>query len=271
MKVETENFAKRAVISMADLAAESGLSLIPGASIPYSVIKKAAGLIQEYNLLKEKQKMEQFVSSIFDNNSLDNKDIDVDDFSKVLKLCLQDIEDEKSEIYGKFFRGLMKNKSLLKDEKQELILVIKELTINDILLLKKLYIHRRYNIGNRNIKHLLKAENIKTNISKNKLLDYLLIDLENDTITNFAESLVKIIFDEFELTPENIGLKEWRKEKVCIISYQLNNSNHAEIAMEIEKLCSNERISTSTIALVNKNIKPVKILYSAGVLLTRQY
>jgi hypothetical protein len=51
--VETKNFVKNVVISMADLATETGLSLIPGAAIPYNVIKKAVELIQEYNLLKE--------------------------------------------------------------------------------------------------------------------------------------------------------------------------------------------------------------------------
>jgi hypothetical protein len=262
-----KTFFVKTGISIADFAVELGLSLVPGASIPYGGLKKIVGFVRDYNQYKNDQKIQQFVSSIFDDNSLGT--IDIDDFSKVLNSCLQDMEDEKSEIYGKFCKGLTKNKFLQKDEKKDLILIIRNLTINDILFIKKLYIHAKYNINNHNgkINYLFQTNDVKINISKNKLLNYSLIDLDNNTITSFAESFIKIIFDEFELTPENIGLKEWRKIVLCIISYQLNNSRHAEIADEIEKLCLNERISTSIIAVIDKNINSAKLLFSAGVLI----
>jgi hypothetical protein len=256
-------------ISILDFVVESGLSLIPGASIPYNGLKKLVGFVQNYNEYNNEQKIHKFISTAFENNSLDDFDIDIDDFSKIIDSFLKDIEDEKSEIYGKLCRGMVKNKSLQKGEKKELILTIRDLTINDILFLRKLYIHARYNIDNYygKINHLFQTNDIKINISKNRLLNYSLIDIDKNTITDYANLLIKTVFDESELTPENIGLREWRKIAICIISYQLNNKKHTEIATEIENVCFAERISTSIIRIIGENIKSAKLLFSAGILI----
>jgi hypothetical protein len=268
-KMEDNDISKKITLTIADFAVESGLSLIPGASIPYSGIKKIVELVQDYNQYKHDKKIQQFVSSIFENISLDNINIDIDDFSKVLDLCLRDFEDEKSEIYGKFCKGLVKNGLLPNNLKKELILTIRELTMGDILFLKKLYIHARHNINNYNgrINYLFNCPDVQAAVLKNRFLNHSLVDFDNDTITKFSELFIKTIFDESELTPENIGMKEWRKIVIGIVSYQLDNSKHIEIATEIERLCIKERISTSTVMIMERNLNSAKLLFSAGVLI----
>jgi hypothetical protein len=185
----------------------------------------------------------------------------------LLNSCIQDIEEEKAEIYGKFLKGLIYNPELSKENKRAMILLIKELSINDITILKKVYIHARYNINNNNgnIRDLINSNNHEMRIAKNKFTFHSLIDTDDYQISEFAVLFIKTIFNADELTPENVGLKEWQDIKVCIISYRLKDPVHVEITTQIGKILYEERISSVIVALVKKNI--MGYMYSAGVLI----
>jgi hypothetical protein len=205
------------------------------------------------------------------NDDFLNKEWRIDDYTSLLECCLQDIEEEKSEIYGKLLKGLVNNSTLSKEIRKRMIMLVKELSINDILLLRKFYIYSKFKINEKkyidNIKGLFDSKNHQDKLSKNKLAYFSLIDIDNDYVDEFIFLLLETIFDKNELTPENIGLKEWRNIKICIISYRLNDSLHTEIAMEAERLCYLERVSSIIIALIRKTDISIRYMYNVGILI----
>jgi hypothetical protein len=265
-------FTKNTVFKVGDFIAETGSSLVPGGTIAYSAIKNIISIAKDYHEYKAEQKTQQFHTAIFSGENREdflNKEFNIDYYTTLLKSCLQDIEDEKTDIYGKLLKGLIKNPNLNKETKNRMILLVNELTMNDILLLKKIYIHIKYNINNAHnknsdIKNILNTQDSQTRTSKNRLVYYSLLDIDNDYIDEFIIPFLETIFDENELTPENIGLKEWRNIKVWIISFRLNDSLHTEIATQIENLLYQERIS-SIIALINERNINMRYMYNAGV------
>jgi hypothetical protein len=263
---------KKTGFKVMDFLLESGLSLIhPAVSIPYNGIKKVIEIAKDCHQHKVNERLHQFHMALLngDNTStFAEKEFIIDDYTALLNLCMQDIEDEKAEIYGKFYKGLINNSELPKENKKAMILLIKELSINDILLLKEVYIHSMFNINNNrgNIRDLINFQNHQTKIAKNKFTYYSLINIDNYQIDEFAALFIKTIFYVNELTPENIGLKEWQDIRVCIISYRLNDPFHTEITTKLEKLLYDERISSAIVALVKSN-KTMGYIYSAGVLI----
>jgi hypothetical protein len=272
---KNNQFTKNTVFKVVDFIAEAGASRFPGGTIAYSAIKNMIGIAKNYHDHKVDQKIQQFHLAIFSGENREdflNKEFNLDYYTSLLKSCLQDIEDEKTVIYGKLLKGLLKNAELSKDTKKRIILLINELTINDILILKKIYIYLKYNIGNNDyskisdIKNILNSQDAQTKTTKNRLAYYSLIDIDNDYIDEFIITFLETIFDENELTPENIGLKEWRNMRVWIISFRLNDPRHIEIATKIENTLYQERIS-SVIAIINERTINMRHMYSAGVLI----
>jgi len=272
---KNNRFTKNTVFKVGDFIAEAGSSLIPGGTIVYSAIKNMIGIAKDYHEYKAEQKTQQFHTAIFSGENRDdflNKEFNIDYYTTLLKSCLQDIEDEKTDIYGKLLKGLIENPNLNKETKNRMILLVNDLTMNDILLLKKVYIHIKFNINNnaynknRDIKNIFNTKDSQIRTSKNRLAYYSLIDIDNDYIDEFIILFLETIFDKNELTPENIGLKEWRNIKAWIISFRLNDSLHTEIATKIEHLLYQERIS-SIIALINEKNINMRYMYNAGVLI----
>jgi len=276
---KNNRFIKNTVIKVGDFIAEAGSSLIPGGTIVYSAIKNTIAIAKDYHEYKTEQKIQQFHTAIFSGENREdflNKEINIDYYTTLLKACLQDIEDEKTDIYGKLLKGLIENSNLTKETKNRMILLVNDLTMNDILLLKKVYIHIKYNINNNaynknaDIKNIINAQDSQTKTSKNRLVFHSLLDIDNDYVDEFIIPFLETIFDKNELTPENIGLKEWRNIKILIISYRLNDYLHTDIATKIENLLYKERISSSIVLIDEKNIN-MRYMFSAGVVILDNY
>jgi hypothetical protein len=268
------NFGKSTTFKVFDFLAGAGASLIPGASIPYEGLKKIIEIAKDYRHHKAEQKIHQFHISILNGVNTEeflNKEWNIDDYISLLNCCLQDIEEEKSEIYGKLLKGLINDATLQRETRKRMVLLIKELSINDILLLKKFYIYSYYRINDRNnidnIKSLFTSKKYEDKISKNKLAYLSLIDFDNDYVDEFIKLFLETIFEKKELTPENIGLKEWNNIKICIISYKLNDPLHAEIATEVEQLYYQKRISSVICALIREGQLIIRHMYNISILI----
>lgn len=262
---------RNTTFKIADLLLESGFSFaFPVLSIPYNGIKKIIEIAKGCHQHKINERLNQFHYALLNGENTDDftdREFNIDDYTALLNSCMQDIEDEKAEFYGKFYKGLIKNHELSKENKRTMILLIKELSMSDILILKKIYIHSRFNINNNNgnIRDLINSQNHQMKMAKNKFSYHSLLDIDDYQLYEFAVLFIKTVFSIDELTPENIGLKEWRNIRVCIISYRLGDPSHIEIATKIGNLLYDERISSVTVALV-KNNKTMAYMYSAGVL-----
>jgi len=255
-----------------DLFLDTGFSLAsPVLSITYNGIKKAIEIAKDFHQQKTNERLRQFHRALLNGENADDfkdKEFNVDDYTALLNSCIQDIEDEKAEIYGKFFKGLVNNPKLSKENKRNMVLLIKELSMSDIRILKEVYIHSRFNINNNNgnIRDLVNSQDRQMKMAKNKFAYYSLLDIDDYQFYEFAVLFINTVFEDDELTPENIGLKEWRNIRVCIVSYRLNDPAHVEISTKTENLLYNERISSVTVALV-KSSKMMGSMYSAGILI----
>ncbi len=95
-------FGKKTTFKIIDFIIESGVSLVPGGTIPYNAIKKIIEVAKDYHNFKTEQKIHQFHIALLNGENMDefsNKECDIDDYTSLLNCCLQDIEDEKAEIY----------------------------------------------------------------------------------------------------------------------------------------------------------------------------
>lgn len=201
-----------------DLGAKFGLSFIPGASDAYELAKLGVTQAQAYVKQKQNQRIEDFHHMLLKQDEHWNQDmadayINAADYHLLLSACVQDLEDEKTELYA----TLTKNAALRRITPQDIrffTLSLRELSLNDVKEMQVAYIASKYPLipssGSGNYKKDLSLDRAPDHqIYGRKLMEQRGF-VKDKILSNYGERFIAACHLPDQLTPSAIGMKEWK-------------------------------------------------------------
>lgn len=270
---------KKSVTTIAELLAKEGVSgVVPGGGLMYEATKalinhgksyfsdRTASRIKDFHLALLKggadhEKFEGFLKEPFV----------IDDYHAVLSSCVQDIEEEKVDIYSSLMRSLIgfKHEHGLR---RHFIKSCKELTYSDLNFLKTLYINSKHDLmtvgGTQKQIEILLSTKVTLNIlSIENLKSFGFVQTSRDAITPLADKFVNTIFSDDELLPESIGKKIFTGKKIVIVTYQLDDPAHYTLATEIQEALWSRQIKSSIQIIDEHRWEYSTILFGSALLL----
>jgi len=141
--------SKKSFLSMADILIESGVSLVPGGSIEYKLIKTLGTHALSWKRDFTIQRLEEFHEKIIkgvppeSRNEFLRNQFSMGDYYSLLKHVTEDEENEKIEIYARLFQGLILN-VISPEIKLHLIKAVRELEFSDFDFMRQVYINEKY-------------------------------------------------------------------------------------------------------------------------------
>ena len=237
---------KKSITTISDLLAKEGVaSVFPFGGTIYEITKSLFNHGRTYFKDRTDDRIKTFHEALLkgnaDNDDFDSflkKPFDLDDYYAVLSSCVQDIENEKVWIYSTLMSSLIIS-HLNQALKRHFIKSCKELTYSELCFLRELYINNKYDLMTvggiqQQIKKMLTTKNALRLLTIDKLKSFGFINADVSGITSMAEDFVSMIFNAHSLLPGTIGRKPFSGINVAIITYQLSEKIHQEIATEIQ-------------------------------------
>jgi len=230
------------MVTVGDSITKFALDLIPGASASkaiYELIKAASDDLVKYQEQRNEKRAQKFHEGLLDGNpTLIGSFLDVEDYNALLRICLNDIEDGKSKIYGQFARSIAAGKVNVKYKKY-LIITLSQLTKQQIDKLRRGWIATNYTLvspgGRGSIapkKFLLGDEaEIMDEMDHEALSVKKLV--KNDVLTKLGSELVIGCFKRRQLLPEAINETSWVGGALDIITAE---TKHHSTIKYLDKL-----------------------------------
>ena len=211
--------SKKSFLSMADILIESGVSLVPGGSIGYKLIKTLGNHARSWRRDFIAQRLEAFHKKLISGIPPESRDeflknqFSMADYYSLLTHVVGDEENEKIEIYAKLLQGLILNVISL-EIKLHLIKAVRELKFSDFDFMRQIYISEKYEFkapGNKSsqIKSLtiptdpIKYHSVQTLIKLGFL--YEKDGTKPPWPTELLKTIVEFLYEEKDLTAEAIG------------------------------------------------------------------
>lgn len=273
--------SKKSMSSLADILLKDSVNtLVPGAALMYDVGKLAVQHAKQYFSDRTGQRVNDFHMGLVRGETESQESIDklmskpfsLDEYHAVLNACVQDIENEKTEVYSQLMKSLITDE-ITGDYRRFFITVTKTLNASEIDFLRTLYInanHDMMTVGgtHQQVTSILKGKNLDamTKITVNTLVSYGLITEERDDITRIGRLYAETLFVKSELTPVSIGRKEFKNIKVAILNYKIGDSIHDSVAEHLGNALWEKGIKSSILTL-SKSSHQAKIMFNVGVLL----
>lgn len=140
------------MVSTVDAITKFSLDFIPGASQAkaiYELIKTVGDNVGKYQARRNQRRVEEFHSALLGGGStLIGDHLDVGDYHALLKICLDDVEDDKSVIYGQFARAVAAGK-VEEKYKRYLIIVLGQLSYQQLDKLRRGWVATNYTLMRR--------------------------------------------------------------------------------------------------------------------------
>jgi hypothetical protein len=272
--------AKKSATTMADLLGREGASLVlPGGGLIYDTTKVLIDHAKNYFSDRTTNRIEDFHTALLQGNADQDKfqnflnmPFELDDYYTLLSSCIQDIEAEKVDIYSSLMKSFIKSE-LGAEIRRHFIISCKELTNFDISFLKNLYINSKNDLMtvggiHTQIKKILSTKNELEIIAIEKLKKLGFIELSGKSITSLAEKFIDSIFTSDELLPAAIGQKQFSGVKIVIVSYQLGNIQHINVATQLQAALWSRQIKSSIHIIDGSRSDHSAIFYNAAILIT---
>ncbi|WP_454061413.1 hypothetical protein [Candidatus Nitrospira salsa] len=271
--------SKKTAVTVGDLLGKELLTtFIPGSGLVYELVKALINHGRQYYLDRTESRLEEFhlgllngIESQEEYSDFINKPFDLDDYYALLASCVQDIENEKVEIYSQLMRGLIGGE-LDPEMRRHFVKACQKLTYSELCFLKDLYIYSKHDLMTvggiqEQIKTMLSTHEPLRRLAIEKLMSSGFIDKEERNITSMGEKFISIIFPSGALSPEAVGRKPFSGINVGIISYRLGEGVHSTIAMEIQRALWECQIKSCIHILDNERLRISILRYKAAILI----
>jgi len=182
----------------------------------------------------------------------------------LLNLAISDEEKEKNYIYANTYRFIRDNSTIDKKMKTKLIKLAKNLPSSAIELLPEIHVHKHFNT-----QYSRRDSYLNDILNKPEFLYEANILIQNgifkqipvigNTIkveeTDLFELIMKVFFNENDLTPYALGLKVWAQKVGILSDLTLENSNNRRL---IQILLRNS-IKNGFEVDINQKLSPINI------------
>ncbi|PSV34619.1 hypothetical protein [Photobacterium sp. GB-210] len=272
--------SKKTVSSLADILLKEGVNtLLPGSTLVYEVGKLAIQHGKQYFTDRTEQRLHDFHLGIVQSETNDEvnlegilkKTFNLDEYHAVLNACVQDIENEKTEIYSVLMKSLMV-KEITTRHRRFFITVTKQLTFTEIELIRKLYINSSYDLmtvggTSQQITSILTSHDALTDITIRTLVSYGLVANDRKDMTSLGKLYAEVLFEENKLPPKSINRQEYTKINVAILNYMIGDKTHDQVSRHLHESLWSHGVKSSILALDYHSVHQAPLLFNAGVLI----
>jgi hypothetical protein len=272
--------SKKTVSSLADILLKEGVNtLLPGSSLVYEVGKLAVQHGKQYFTDRTEQRLYDFHMGIVQGEANDEanlesilkKPFNLDEYHAVLNACVQDIENEKTEIYSDLMKSLMV-KEITTKHRRFFITVTKQLTFTEIELIRNLYINANYDLmtvggTSQQVTSMLTSQDVLTDITIRTLVSYGLVTDDRKDMTSLGKLYAEVLFEENKLTPKSINRQEYTKINVAILNYMISDKIHDQVSHHLQESLWGHGVKSSILALNGRSVRQAPLLFNAGVLI----
>ncbi|ALP54976.1 hypothetical protein Tel_17120 (plasmid) [Candidatus Tenderia electrophaga] len=239
-------------------------NLVPGGGILFDGAKVLFGHGRKYIQDRNDERISEFHNVLMSHTSspeeceaLLNGEFEESDYHAILGSCIQDIEDEKTEVYARLLRSLIIDPPH-KNIKIIFIEASKNLSLSDLEYLKEIYIQSKYDLmtvggTSHQIEILLKQTDTIRGISINRFVNLGFLNNEKANITELASDFIKRAYGEENLTPEATGRKSWTGIRISVLSFDIGNIDHSMFYETIERDLFSRQIKANVHNLDSRN------------------
>lgn len=229
------------VSTLREIAFKGVVESLPLGSVLYDLIQARKESVAKSIREEQEKRIDLLFSSILhDTVPMDEQVarvmLDGADFHALLRACVNDIEEEKVELYGALVRAVAAGK-VKSAERRHFILSLRDFSYEELVLLKKAYVAKKnVNImpmvgcGNVREEDFLNAQDPESfnslhisNLSSRGLV-------VSGKVSAMGCRFVESIFSVDKLTPTDIGFQTWSGVSVSIINYEIGNRPLDELA-----------------------------------------
>lgn len=242
--------------SFSDVLMKAGMNaLVPGAGFAYEVGKVLIGHAIGHFEERTQQRIHDFHASLLrgeDQETLGKflkSEFDIEDYHKLLSCCVNDIENEKTELYSTFFKNLILSECS-QQERRHFTKALNDLTFYDTEFLRRVYINQNFKLmtdgGEGSQLHVLsKTKDTFQLMAIRKASELGILTAEGKFfLTELGLKFIKLIYPEDILSPESIGIKPYSNIKIGIISCEIDSPEQDWFSELLERELWNRQIKS---------------------------
>lgn len=270
--------SKKSGISIAALLAKEGVSaVVPGGGLVFDIGKALLDHGRRYIADRNDGRLEKFHRILLDHDGqkeyqddILNSEFEADDYHAILSSCLQDIEDQKTDVYARLLRAFIVE-SVSEDNRQLYIQAVKNFSMADIRYLRIIYINSKYDLmtaggSSGQLKELFKTQHPLRQISLSRFVYMGFVRSNEMDLSELGQRFVQLCSTKDELTPDAIGKKAWTGVTVSILCFEIGSKDHSRFYTPLENMLWSQQIKSIT-HLVDAKRQITFNLSNAGLLL----
>ena len=231
------------------IATKAGIGLLPGGGLLTAGFEGIQLLSEEVAKQMERRtqaRFEEFIKSVFNGNVCPEvtEHLTADDYSALLSGCMDDVENEKTQYYGRLAAAIGRG-DVTGSSRRFMILTLRELSAAQLQMLRRSFIAVQFQIrpsqgaGNLDVKGILQiSDTIDDYHYRDLVARSFYID---DKLAKVAGDLVHACFSSEELTPESIGHVAWHPRYLDI----LFDTNQTGLIFTLINKCWNNAIKST--------------------------
>ncbi|GKW11378.1 hypothetical protein PEC301899_16600 [Pectobacterium carotovorum subsp. carotovorum] len=264
---------KSTISKTADIGANLALSFVPGGNAVYELIKLGVKQAKRYVTERQEKRIADFHSvllkpSITGDIELSDAYIEVADYHALLNACLQDIEDEKTELYATLARNAVLRKISSRDLRFFCI-SLKEITFSDLEEMRVAYIASNFNIvppvGAGRFEKSLSPDQSSLGLAYSRKLMELRGFVEDGKINHYGENFVQTCYPNEKLLPESIQMSEWKNtgSPILMLSYELDDPDVLRLHIHLSELLRSRGFKTTALYAPTRKITNLTLVKSS--------
>lgn len=264
---------KSTISKTADIGANLVLSFVPGGNAVYELIKLGVEQAKRYATERQEKRIADFHTVLLKQNTtgdivLNGAYIEVADYHALLSACLQDIEDEKTELYATLARNSVFRKISPRDLRF-FCFSLKEMTFNDLEEIRVAYIASSFNIvppaSAGRFEKSLSPEKSPSGLVYGRKLMELRGFVEDGKINQYGEKFVKTCYPTEKLLPESIQMSEWKNagSPILMLSYDLDDPDVTRLHTHLSELLRIRGFKTTALFAPTRKLTHLTLVKSS--------
>ncbi|MGG5214425.1 hypothetical protein ACQZ19_03990 [Rahnella variigena] len=267
---KNENKKNKVISKTADVGVNLALSFVPGGSAVYELVKLGIEQAKTYVTERQEKRIIYFHKMLLKPNPIEDAElsdayIEVADYHVLLNACLQDIEDEKTELYS----TLARNAALRKVDSRDLrffCVSLSEMVFNDLEEMRVAYIASRFNLvppaGSGRFEKSLSSEHASNGLVYGRKLMELRGFVEKNKINEYGQKFVQACYPAEMLLPESIHMCEWKNagSPILMLSYDLDDPTVTRLNMHLIDLLRARGFKTTPLYAPTKKLNQLTLI-----------
>ncbi len=253
-----DTIIKSTLSKTADIGANLVLSFVPGGNAAYELAKLGVEQAKRYVTERQEKRIADFHTMLLKPNAdeergLDDACIQAVDYHALLNACLQDIEDEKTELYATLTRNAAFRKLHSRDLRFFCV-SLSEMTFNDLEEMRVAYIASKFKLvpseGAGRFEKSLSPERSPSELVYGRKLMELRGFVENGKMNQYGEKFVQACYPTEKLLPESIKMSEWKNadSPIFMLSYELDDPYITRLHMHLSSMLRTHGFKTTPLS-----------------------